>query len=44
MSQPSLSTTLRFWFKLGLISFGGPAGQIAMMHDEIVVRKKWLSE
>lgn len=44
MSQPSLSTTLRFWFKLGFISFGGPAGQIAMMHDEIVVRKKWLSE
>ena len=44
MSQPSLSTTLRFWFKLGFISFGGPAGQIAMMHDEIVVRNKWLSE
>ena len=33
-----------FWFKLGFISFGGPAGQIALMHEELVVRRKWLSE
>ena len=33
-----------FWFKLGFISFGGPAGQIAIMHEELVVRRRWLSE
>ncbi|MFM8822869.1 MAG: chromate transporter, partial [Limnohabitans sp.] len=35
---------LKFWFKLGFISFGGPAGQIAIMHEELVVRRRWLSE
>ena len=35
---------LQFWFKLGFISFGGPAGQIALMHEELVVRRRWLSE
>ncbi len=35
---------LRFWFRLGFISFGGPAGQIAIMHEELVVRRRWLSE
>jgi chromate transporter len=35
---------LRFWFKLGLISFGGPAGQIAIMHQELVENKRWISE
>ena len=35
---------LKFWIKLGLISFGGPAGQIAIMHEELVVRRRWLSE
>ena len=35
---------LRFWFKLGLISFGGPAGQIAIMHQELVERRRWISE
>jgi len=33
-----------FWLKLGFISFGGPAGQIAIMHEELVVRRRWLSE
>jgi chromate transporter len=32
---------LRFWLKLGFISFGGPAGQIAVMHKELVVEKRW---
>lgn len=34
----------RFWLKLGFISFGGPAGQIAIMHTELVERRKWISE
>jgi len=34
----------RFWVKLGWISFGGPAGQIAVMHREMVERRRWLSE
>ena len=34
----------RFWLKLGFISFGGPAGQIALMHAEIVQRQRWVSE
>jgi chromate transporter len=33
-----------FWLKLGFISFGGPAGQIAIMHQELVERRRWLSE
>ncbi|HEX5310297.1 chromate efflux transporter [Aquabacterium sp.] len=33
-----------FWLKLGFISFGGPAGQIAIMHTELVERRKWISE
>jgi chromate transporter len=34
----------RFWLKLGFISFGGPAGQIAVMHQELVERRRWISE
>ena len=33
----------RFWLKLGFISFGGPAGQIAIMHQELVERRRWIS-
>ena len=40
----SFTETLKFWFKLGLISFGGPAGQIAIMHRELVEQKRWISE
>ncbi len=41
---PTFGEALRFWSKLGWISFGGPAGQIAIMHQEIVERRRWLSE
>jgi chromate transporter len=34
----------KFWLKLGFISFGGPAGQIAVMHRELVEQKRWISE
>jgi chromate transporter len=40
----SFSEAFRFWVKLGFISFGGPAGQIAIMHRELVERRRWLSE
>ena len=43
-APPSFKEALRFWLKLGFISFGGPAGQIAIMHSELVERKKWISE
>jgi chromate transporter len=43
--QPvSFTEALRFWFKLGFISFGGPAGQIAIMHAELVEQRRWISE
>src|SRR5688572_20027037 len=35
---------LGFWLKLGFISFGGPAGQIAIMHEELVEQRRWISE
>ena len=35
---------LAFWLKLGFISFGGPAGQISIMHSELVERRRWISE
>ena len=40
----SFGEALRFWLKLGFISFGGPAGQIAIMHEELVERRRWISE
>lgn len=40
----SFGQALRFWLKLGFISFGGPAGQIAIMHEELVERRRWISE
>ena len=42
--KPTEAQAFRFWLKLGFISFGGPAGQIAIMHDELVERRGWISE
>jgi len=39
-----LGEASRFWFQLGWVSFGGPAGQIALLHRELVERRRWLSE
>ena len=40
----SFAEAFLFWLKLGFISFGGPAGQISMMHQELVERRRWISE
>ena len=40
----SFVQALLFWLKLGFVSFGGPAGQIAIMHTELVERRRWISE
>jgi chromate transporter len=47
LSRPpsvSLREALKFWTKLGFISFGGPAGQIAVLHQELVEKRRWISE
>ncbi|CAG0978783.1 putative chromate transport protein [Rhodocyclaceae bacterium] len=43
-AAPTRGEAFRYWLKLGFISFGGPAGQIAMMHQELVERRRWISE
>jgi chromate transporter len=43
IAHPSFATAFKFWLKLGLISFGGPAGQISIMHHELVDQKRWVS-
>ena len=47
-SQPpapvGFAEAFRYWLKLGFISFGGPTGQIAIMHQDLVERKRWISE
>jgi chromate transporter len=44
MTPVSFAEALRWWLRLGFISFGGPAGQIAIMHEELVVKRRWISE
>jgi chromate transporter len=43
-AKVGFAEALRFWLKLGFISFGGPTGQIAIMHQELVERRRWISE
>ena len=42
--MPTRGEAFRYWFRLGFISFGGPAGQIAIMHRELVDERRWISE
>src|SRR3954467_765675 len=42
--RPTEREAFWFWLKLGFISFGGPAGQIAIMHDELVEKRHWIAE
>jgi len=44
LSEIKFRDAFKFWLKLGFISFGGPAGQIAIMHRELVEEKRWISE
>ncbi|MDO9707013.1 chromate efflux transporter [Paracraurococcus lichenis] len=41
---PSFGEALRVWFRIGCLSFGGPAGQIALMHREVVDERRWVSD
>lgn len=43
-NMPTLKQAFWYWFKLGLISFGGPAGHISIMHQDLVENKRWISE
>ncbi|MGB5746827.1 MAG: chromate transporter [Desulfobacterales bacterium] len=43
VNHPSFGEAFRFWLKLGFISFGGPAGQISIMYQELVDKKRWVS-
>ena len=42
--SPTFAAAARFWLRLGFVSFGGPAGQIAILHREVVERRRWLDE
>ena len=43
-ATPTLAEATWVWLKIGLLSFGGPAGQIALMHKELVEERRWIGE
>lgn len=43
-ATPNLTDATRVWWKIGVLSFGGPAAQIALMHKEVVEKRDWLTE
>ena len=43
-AHPSFAEATRTWLKIGLLGFGGPAGQIALMHKILVEEKRWIGE
>ena len=44
LAEVPFRDAVRFWVRLGFINFGGPTGQIAIMHDELVERRRWIDE
>jgi chromate transporter len=44
LAEVAFRDAVRFWVRLGFINFGGPTGQIAIMHDELVERRRWIDE
>jgi chromate transporter len=43
-AAPTFREGVKLWAKIGLLSFGGPAGQIALMHRELVEERRWIGE
>src|SRR5580692_1189135 len=43
-TTPSFAAAARLWLKVGLVSFGGPAAQISILHEELVERRRWIDE
>ena len=43
-AHPSFAEAAKVWARIGVLSFGGPAGQIALMHRELVEERRWISE
>lgn len=44
LEKPTFGEAFRYWLKLGFISIRGPVGQIAIMHKDLVERKKWIND
>lgn len=43
-APPTFGEAVKLWARIGLLSFGGPAGQIALMHKELVDERRWIGE
>ena len=43
-ARPTFGEACRYWIRLGFVNFGGPTGQIAMMHRDLVERRRWIDE